>query len=83
MDKENCWTVEAQIKDTRIARPHVLLLGAGASVAALPKGDKNGRILPVMNNFVEVLELHQVLKKHGISYNGENFELLIENEQIT
>jgi len=34
--------------------PHVFILGAGASVAACPDGDRNGRRLPVMANFVEV-----------------------------
>ncbi len=33
-------SVEQEIADTSAGRPHVLLLGAGASKAALPNGDK-------------------------------------------
>ncbi len=36
-------------------KPHVIILGAGASMAALPNGDKNGRKLSVMDNFFENL----------------------------
>lgn len=36
-------------------RPHVVLLGAGATMAAIPNGDKNGRKSSVMNNFIEEL----------------------------
>ena len=35
--------------------PHVVLLGAGASRAAFPMGDKNGRKLPLMNELPDVL----------------------------
>jgi hypothetical protein len=31
-------------------RSHVVILGAGASYAAFPDGDKNGRKLPLMWN---------------------------------
>ncbi len=54
--------------------PHVLILGAGASYAAFPKGDRNGLKLPLMNNLVEVLELEDLISKHGFKYKGENFE---------
>jgi len=33
--------------------PHVVLLGAGASYACIPKGDKNGRRISCMDNFFE------------------------------
>lgn len=33
--------------------PHVVILGAGASKAACPNGDKHGRILPVMNELYD------------------------------
>lgn len=56
--------------------PHVVILGAGASLAALPRGDRNGRRLPVMSNFVEVVGLEPILLKAGIDAGGENFEAL-------
>lgn len=57
-----------------IEAPHVMILGAGASVAACPKGDKNGRRLPVMRNLVEVVGLSSLMQQAGVG--GEpNFEL--------
>jgi hypothetical protein len=76
MAKSDDWTIQDEINDVKIKRPHVVLLGAGASVAALPKGDKNGRRLPVMDNFVEVVGLAPILKKLGIANHSQNFETL-------
>ena len=59
-----------------IGRPHVLVLGAGASLAAFPNGDKRGIRLPLMNNLVEVLELGPLLDDHEIEHRGVNFETL-------
>lgn len=54
--------------------PHVVILGAGASFAALPDGDKDGRRLPLMNNLVEVIGLEPLIEAYGLKYEGENFE---------
>ena len=43
--------------------PHVVLLGAGASLASFKEGDAYKRILPLMNNFVEVVGLNKLLEK--------------------
>jgi hypothetical protein len=43
-------TVEQEEKSPFAGRPHVVILGAGASVAAFPGGDRYGRLLPVMDN---------------------------------
>ena len=48
------------IKSDLINKPekrgrHVVIVGAGASVAAFPKGDANRKILPTMDNLIEVL----------------------------
>jgi hypothetical protein len=64
------------IRNPAILRPHVVILGAGASVAACPNGDKNGRRLPTMDNFVETLGLNSLLAKNGIASSNENFETL-------
>ena len=65
--------------------PHVVLLGAGASLASFKEGDANKRILPLMNNFVEVVGLNKLLEKNEINYNNQNFEEiyndLSENEK--
>jgi len=73
-------TVEELIKDTSMGRPHVVVIGAGASVAALPNGDSNGKTLPVMDNLVEVVGLEPVLERNGIEYEGKNFEAIFEEE---
>lgn len=54
--------------------PHVLILGAGASLASFPHGDRTGIKLPLMNNLVEILGLEPIINKHGLEYDGENFE---------
>jgi len=56
--------------------PHVVLLGAGASLASFPNGDRNARLLPLMRNFVEVVGLNDLLEEHGIDYQEKNFEEL-------
>jgi hypothetical protein len=64
------------VHDLKMGRPHVVILGAGASLAALPYGDRYGKKLPLMANFVEVLGLAPMLQDAGIIYGGENFEAL-------
>jgi hypothetical protein len=49
------FTREEEIAATDVKRPRVVILGAGASIAACPSGDANGRRLPVMIDFVEKL----------------------------
>jgi hypothetical protein len=58
-------------------RPHVVLLGAGASLAACPDGDINGFKLPLMDNFIDTVpSLTECLESYGIKYEGKNFENL-------
>src|SRR5579864_8562223 len=64
------------IGNPTMQRPHVVILGAGASVAACLDGDKNGRRLPTMDNFVEILGLGGLLAKNGIEDPKQNFEVL-------
>ncbi len=67
-------SVDELVRNPKIQRPHVVILGAGASVASCPQGDKNGRCLPTMDNLVKVLGLEPLLSEYGIEYGGENFE---------
>jgi hypothetical protein len=55
-------------------RPHLVILGAGASRAAFPDGDAAGRQLPLMNNLADVLNLSASLKEAGVVVEGRNFE---------
>lgn len=63
-------------KRVEMKRPHVVILGAGASRAAFPKGDLNGNRLPLMTDFVEIIGLDGILNNIGISYKGKNFEAI-------
>jgi hypothetical protein len=58
--------------------PHVVLLGAGASLAAFPNGDASGRKLPLMRNMVEVLGLSELLRAHEVNDGHEDFEALYD-----
>jgi hypothetical protein len=59
--------------------PHVVILGAGASLAAFPKGDKFGRKLPLMNNIVEIVGLEHELQSLNITQSISDFEELYED----
>lgn len=69
---------EVLIQSPDNIRPHVVVLGAGASRAAFPNGDGNGKRLPIMNDLVETLELSDMLEDNGINPK-QNFELLYSN----
>jgi hypothetical protein len=69
-------SVDNQRQHVGIGRPHLVLLGAGASLAALPKGDKRGVMPPLMSNFISTLELEPLLKAHGLKRIPDNFEVL-------
>lgn len=66
-------TVADEISDVRECRPHVVVLGAGASRAACPAGDKNGLPLPVMADFAQQLELEELFREWKIDP-AANFE---------
>ncbi|MGO9377892.1 MAG: hypothetical protein ACLP29_04985 [Dissulfurispiraceae bacterium] len=62
-------------KELLIAKPenkgrHVVILGAGASVAAFPDGDANSRKLPTMDNIIEVVWLKDHFEQAGVKHKG-------------
>jgi len=59
--------------------PHVVILGAGASIACSPEGDIHGHMLPDMNNFVEIVGLASILKDEKIPYKCKNFGTVYNN----
>lgn len=67
------YEVAAAIED---CRPHVVLLGAGASYAAFPNGDKNGRKLPLLRDFVGVIGLEDLMSEAGVSPPYDDFEAM-------
>jgi hypothetical protein len=49
----------------RTGVPHVVILGAGASLAAFPSGDARGRRLPLTANVVDVLGMRKLIENAG------------------
>ena len=67
-------SVEDEINDVSHGKPHVLLLGAGASYAALPKGDKNGKPVPLLRDVARELNLEKHFPDSLKQLASENFE---------
>ena len=51
-------------------RAHTVILGAGATIAAIPKGDKNGMKSSVMTGLINNLHLEDIL--NGIELNTKS-----------
>lgn len=67
------------IKNRRIQDPHIVILGAGASIAAC-RVDKNGKTVPALANIHKVLGLTDMLSIYNFSKEElEDFELLFSN----
>jgi hypothetical protein len=62
-----------EVGEVRVERPHLVILGAGASRATCPEGDHSGRILPLMSDFVDVVGLGSMLNNWKID-TRRNFE---------
>jgi len=57
-----------------IKKPHVVILGAGASRATLPNGDKNGKILPLMDGFLKTINFDSILDEVNLTFKNDNLE---------
>ncbi|MFZ1790185.1 MAG: hypothetical protein WAT92_17830 [Saprospiraceae bacterium] len=53
---------------------HVLLLGAGASKAAMPNGDKNGTLVPLMNELSQLSQIKSLVDPKEQQSAESNFE---------
>jgi hypothetical protein len=67
---------EDEAKQVAMERPHVVILGAGASLATFPNGDRTGRKLPLMDNLVAELGLENLIARSGITFDRNNFEAI-------
>ncbi len=67
-------TVEQEVQDVSARRPHVLLIGAGASKAAIPNGDRNGVSVPLLRDVAEELDLFQLFPDELIDLARTDFE---------
>lgn len=54
--------------------PHVVLLGAGASVATIPNGDKNGKKISAMKGFIDKLGMRPVISTINLQTTSDNLE---------
>lgn len=55
-------------------KPHVVILGAGASCATIPSGDKHGKKISAMNGFIKKLGLSSIISKVNIHTSSDNLE---------
>ena len=55
-------------------RAHTVILGAGATMAAIPNGDKNGKKSAVMNGMIQKLALDDLLKNVKLDTKSDNIE---------
>lgn len=69
---------ETLIQNPKNIKPHVVLLGAGASRAAFPNGEGTNKHLPLMNDFCKTLELTSLLNNASIDPT-QNFESIYSN----
>src|ERR1700720_1846617 len=76
MDIESLLATRDELIRNLGMRPHVVILGAGASRAACPQGDRNGLRLPTMDDLVEILPLRPLIIENGIDDPHENFEAI-------
>jgi len=55
-------------------RPHLFILGAGATKATIPNGDKYGRQSPVMENFMQEIGIEGLLDGVKLKTKSNNIE---------
>ena len=73
------FTIDEQVQAVSHHKPHVVILGAGASRAAFSNGDRNGRRLPLIQDFVKTVGLEDVLHENGVDQPYDDFEGLYSN----
>ena len=79
-------TAEQETNQVSIFGPHVVILGSGASRAACPKGDRNGKPLPLMRDLNEILKLKSLFSewKESLPKNFEDtYSILAERGETT
>lgn len=67
-------TAEEEIAQISVGKPHVLLLGAGASRAAMPNGDKHGRPVPLLRDVAVELDLFRYFPPELTALAQDDFE---------
>lgn len=70
MNEQEAFEYEKYYKN----RPHVVILGAGASVATILKGDKNGRKISAMDGFLKNLGMSDIIENLNLKTKSQNLE---------
>lgn len=65
---------QEEVEEVFFGKPHVFILGAGASIAAMPKGDREGRPLPDMRGLSQLPEISGLFRQAGYEEPVEDFE---------
>ena len=65
---------EITLAKTFIKRPHLVIIGAGATMDAIPNGDKNGKRSSVMAGFIETLGFSDILNRANLNIESDNLE---------
>lgn len=65
---------EEEKMEIQLNRPHLVILGAGASVEAIINGDRNGRKLSGMKGFINNLGLNDLFLECQLAAKGDNLE---------
>jgi hypothetical protein len=69
--------MQSLISKTDIKSPHLVIIGAGASLAAFPHGDRNGKKLPLMNNFINIVDLQDDICDCDFLASETNIEIIL------
>jgi hypothetical protein len=73
-------TKEDRIKTVFGGGGHVVILGAGASIASTFRNpEQNGKQLPSMDNFIEIVGLNDIVETLPANLRAKNFEQLYSN----
>jgi hypothetical protein len=76
--KDDTVSAQQEVGQYSWNRPHVVLLGAGASRATCPAGDKHQKVLPLMADFAEAIGIRTLLERLGL-HPWNNFEELFSD----
>ncbi len=70
----NSWNMTVPFN--RRIRPNIVVLGAGATMAAIPNGDKTGHKSSCMAGFLDVLGLTDYIRSLGLRVDSDNLETI-------
>ena len=74
------FTAENQIKTVNKGLSHIVILGAGASIASVCENpEMNGKLLPSMENLIEIVGLESKLSSQIKKFNSKNFEVIFSS----